>query len=113
MQASELLLALSRSYEAYRRIDATYTLLQGEQDIRAQINLGGKGLRADGGDQTEMCDGASIDAETGVVNPGNCKATFEDIDGLEWFASSDSDYGYLLIQEDGGNDFGERTFISE
>merc|ERR1712167_114791 len=44
---------------------------------------------------------------------GAGKVTFEDIDGFEWFASSDSDLGYVLIQEDSGNDYGERTFIGE
>ena len=30
-----------------------------------------------------------------------------------WVSSSDSDDGYVVIQEDGGNDFGERTFVSK
>ena len=41
------------------------------------------------------------------------QVTFEDIDGIEWVASSDSEHGYLIIQEDGSNDFGERTFITK
>lgn len=78
-------------------IPATYELIEGETDITAQIELGGKGIRADGNDQTHMRD-SSAD-----------KPTFEDIDGLEWFAASDGDY--ILIQEDGGNHYGERTFL--
>ena len=39
------------------------------------------------------------------------KATFEDIDGLEWIRASDGDY--FVIQEDGGNKYGERMFISK
>ena len=34
-------------------------------------------------------------------------------DGFEWLASSDNANGYVVIQEDSGNDFGERTFISK
>ena len=32
---------------------------------------------------------------------------------FEWLASSDSADGYVVIQEDSGNNFGERTFISK
>jgi hypothetical protein len=78
-------------------IPAAYELIEGETDVSDRIELGGKGVRSDGGDQTHMHD---KDAN---------KNTFEDIDGLEWFAASDGDY--IMIQEDGGNLYGERTLM--
>eukprot|EP00406_Dinophysis_acuminata_P007158 CAMPEP_0179231102 /NCGR_PEP_ID=MMETSP0797-20121207/11171_1 /TAXON_ID=47934 /ORGANISM="Dinophysis acuminata, Strain DAEP01" /LENGTH=764 /DNA_ID=CAMNT_0020938181 /DNA_START=98 /DNA_END=2392 /DNA_ORIENTATION=+ len=93
------------------KIPATYTLLQGEQDITAQIALGGKGRKANGGYQTHMSDRYSVSSE-GIVSD-SAKVTFEDIDGLEWLAAAGTPDGYVLLQEDGGNDFGERTFISK
>lgn len=85
-------------------IPAVYTCLQGETDITAQVELGGKGQYANGAN-------ASYNHDRGQ-EPGEGKVTFEDVDGLEWIASSESDYGYLVIQEDSGNDFGERMFIT-
>lgn len=86
-------------------IPATYTVLQGETDITAQIMLGGKGQYAHGGDATMNYDDAQ--------EPGAGKVTFEDVDGIEWISAADSEMGYLVIQEDSGNDYGERTFIGE
>jgi len=77
-------------------IPAKYELIEGETAVNDRIVLGGKGQRADGNDQTMMYDGTD-------------KSTFEDIDGLEWFAAADGDF--IVIQEDGGNHFGERTFM--
>ena len=39
------------------------------------------------------------------------KVTFEDVDGLELFEAPDGKM-YLMIQEDSGNDYGERMFIT-
>ena len=79
-------------------IPAGYELVEGETKISDRIDLGGKGIRADGGDQTLMNDGkAEYD-------------TFEDIDGLEWFAAANGE-DYIVIQEDGGNIYGERIFL--
>merc|ERR1712167_39143 len=61
-----------------------------------------KGLRADGGDQTKMLD-----------KGGSEHTSFEDIDGIYWVAASDNADGYLIIQEDGGNAYGERSFITK
>jgi hypothetical protein len=41
------------------------------------------------------------------------KVTFEDIVGLEWIAAAGTNDGYVVIQEDGGNDLGERTFLTK
>mgnify|MGYP003684246873 CR=1 FL=1 len=92
------------------KIPASYTLLQGEQDITSQIQLGGKGVKANGETQKTMSDTYRV--SDGVVTD-SAKVTFEDVDGLEWYGSSDSSDGYLVIQEDGGNDFGERTFLTK
>jgi hypothetical protein len=93
------------------KIPATYMLLQGEQDITEQIMLGGKGIKSNGETQKLMSDDYTV-AEDGTITD-SAKVTFEDVDGLEWIATSDSENGYLIIQEDGSNDFGERTFISK
>mmetsp|Transcript_8874 Transcript_8874/g.13445 ORF Transcript_8874/g.13445 Transcript_8874/m.13445 type:complete len:830 (+) Transcript_8874:287-2776(+) len=82
-------------------LSGKYTVLQGELDITAQIKLGGKGIKANGQPQTTNSDSGQ--------EPG--KVTFEDIDGLEWIAASDGTY--LIIQEDSGNDYGERMFITK
>jgi len=80
--------------------DATYHLLQGETDINELINLGGKGETDSAiGDQSYMCDSSA------------CKATFEDCDGMEALASGEDTY--VVIQEDGGNRWGERMFITK
>lgn len=92
-------------------IPATYTNLQGEVDITSQIMLGGKGMKANGDPQLTNSDSYSV-AEDGTVSD-SAKVTFEDIDGFEWIASSDNANGYVVIQEDSGNDFGERTFLSK
>lgn len=76
-------------------------MINGELDITAQIQLGGKGIKANGFPQTTNSDSGQ--------QPG--KVTFEDIDGFEWITSADGDY--VIIQEDSGNDYGERMFISK
>lgn len=91
------------------KIDSVYTALQGERDITAQVQLGGKGKSANGNDQRYMVDSSSA-ADAG---PGGGKNTFEDIDGIEWIAAAGTTEGYIVIQEDGGNYFGERTFLSK
>jgi hypothetical protein len=58
-----------------------------------------------------MSDKYSV-ADDGTITD-SAKVTFEDIDGLEWIGASGTTDGYVVIQEDGGNDFGERTFISK
>lgn len=82
------------------KLEAEYYVYQGESSIKDLIDLGGKGMRADGGDQTTMNDGSKQ------------HESFEDIDGLEIIAAKDNKY-YAVIQEDGGNAYGERVFITE
>jgi len=91
------------------KVPTTYTNLQGERDITAQIQLGGKGKSANGNDARYFVDSQSASD----AGPGGGKNTFEDIDGIYWFASSDADDGYIIIQEDGGNYYGERTFLTK
>lgn len=82
-------------------IPATYTCLQPESDIVDLVKLNGKGQYADGQDARYMPDKGQ--------NPG--KSTFEDVDAVEWVAAKDGDY--VVIHEDGGNDFGERKFLGK
>ena len=86
-------------------------MAEGERDITAQIELGGKGRKANGEYQTHMSDSYKVE-EDGTVSD-SAKTTYEDIDGFEWVAAAGSADGYFVVQEDGGNDFGERTFIAE
>lgn len=102
---TDLLNELGASGEFPSAIPANYTVLQGETDVTPQVMLGGKGMYRHGGNATMNYDRAQA--------AGEGKATFEDVDGMEWYAAADSEYGYLLIQEDSGNDYGERTFIAE
>ena len=80
-------------------IPASYHVYQGELDIREQIELGGKGQYADGQSALTNCDSTSCS-----------KVTFEDIDGFE--VVEDDGKLYAVIQEDSGNDYGERMFIT-
>lgn len=80
-------------------IPARYFVYQGELDITSQIELGGKGQYADGQSALTNCDSTSCS-----------KTTFEDIDGFE--VLEDNGTLYAIIQEDSGNDYGERMFIT-
>jgi len=91
------------------KVPSVYTALQGERDITAQIQLGGKGMYANGNSALYNPDSSSSVA-AGV---GGGKPTFEDIDGLEWIAAKGTTDGYVVIQEDSGNDLGERTFLTK
>lgn len=81
--------------------DAEWYVYQGETDITSQVVLGDKGQLAQGRDATRNWDSTD----------GKGKVTFEDIDGLEVFEAADGNL-YVMIQEDSGNDYGERMFIS-
>ena len=87
------------------KIPATYINIEGEVDVSDRIELGGKGMYANGGDATQNYDD--------YQEAGQGKVTFEDIDGFEWFAAAGTDDGYVLIQEDSGSDYGERTLIAK
>ena len=80
-------------------MDAEYYLYQGETDVDGMIDLGGKGIRADYNDQSAMTDSSKT------------HTTFEDIDGFETIQASEG--VYAVIQEDGGNVYGERMFITK
>lgn len=95
---AQLASELSAATDFPAKLEATYTVFQGETPIVDLIDLGGKGLRADGGNQTVMTD-----------KSGKTHLTFEDIDGFELVAAADGTYA--VICEDGGNAFGERAFI--
>ena len=86
-----------------------YYVYQGENDVRGQIELGGKGKYTDaptGEKRDATCNFDSLNGE----DPGCTKNTFEDIDGFEFFCGSDC--CRAILQEDSGNDLGERCFIT-
>lgn len=82
-----------------------YYVYQGEADVTGQIELGGKGQYTNGPN------GEVRDATCNWDNVDNgCKETFEDIDGLEVVCGADC--CRVILQEDSGNDLGERMLIS-
>jgi len=83
-------------------IPAFYELWQGETKVSDLIDLGGKGqlAAAAGHDATLMTDSSTT------------HETFEDVDGFEVIAAADGKR-YAVILEDGGNKYGERSFIAE
>ena len=83
-------------------IAADYYVYQGELDIVSQINLGGKGQYADGKNATRNY--SSSRSDTGYT-------TFEDIDGFEVMEGPNEELR-AIIQEDSGNVYGERMFIT-
>jgi len=90
--------------------DATYYVYQGENDITAQVNLGGAGLYSIDGALAATCDSVT-DATQNCDNPGSIKTTFEDVDGFEVIAAKEG--LFAVIQEDSGNELGERQFITK
>lgn len=81
--------------------EGNYFVYQGELDVVNQIELGGKGQYINGTDATMNYD-----------NPESPRTTFEDIDGFEVIEGTDGQL-YAILQEDSGNSFGERMFISK
>lgn len=81
--------------------EGSYYVYQGELDIRDQIELGGKGQYVNG-----------TDARMNYDKPETPHETFEDIDGFEVVEASDGAL-YAIIQEDSGNSYGERMFITK
>lgn len=81
--------------------EGKYYVYQGELDITDQIQLGGKGQYVNGTDATMNYD-----------KPESPHATFEDIDGFEVVEATDGEL-YAIIQEDSGNSYGERMFITK
>lgn len=77
-------------------IGSEYYMFQGETSVKDLIDLGGKGVRADGKLNNMMYDKTD-------------KETFEDIDGFDLIEAAEGSFG--IIFEDGKNIFGERSFI--
>merc|ERR1719242_1361795 len=86
-------------------IESTYYVYQGENDITKQIELGGAGLY----NIVEECYYLQ-NATQNCDRDYSVKPTFEDIDGFEIVAAKEG--LFAVIQEDSGNDLGERMFIS-
>jgi len=89
-----------------KEIDATYFVYQGENDVSGQINLGGAGLT----NIVDECPGV-VDSSFNCDDVNSTKSTFEDIDGFEVIAAPDG--LYAILQEDSGNELGERMFITK
>ena len=87
-------------------LDSTYYVYQGENPLEGQIALGGEGLL---NDDVPKCFNLG-DAQKNCDSDYSIKTTFEDIDGLEVIAAEEG--LFAIIQEDSGNDLGERMFIS-
>ena len=77
---------------------ASYFVYQGYKDVTAQIELGGKGMTANGKN-------AKFNHKGGTSN-----VQFRDVDGLEVISTKEG--LRLIIQEDSGNQMGERAFVS-
>jgi len=86
-------------------VDSTYYVYQGENDITGQIELNGAGLV----NVVEQCNYLQ-DATQNCDRDYSVKSTFEDIDGFEIVSAKEG--LFAVIQEDSGNDLGERMFIS-
>jgi len=86
-------------------LDSSYFVYQGENNIEAQIDLDGAGLY----NLVEECE-FNNDATKNCDKDYSVKSTFEDIDGLEVVAAKEG--LFVVLQEDSGNDLGERMFIS-
>jgi len=78
-----------------------YRMYQGEVDVRAQVILGGKGQYAN----------ETANATSNWDNFRVPKYTFEDIDGLEVLEGPGGKL-YAIIQEDSGNQYGERMLLT-
>ena len=97
--------ALNAAGDFPTELDSSYYVYQGENDVTGQIVLNGDGLY----NLVEECE-FNNDAKKNCDNDYSVKSTFEDIDGLEIISASDG--LYAVIQEDSGNDLGERMFIT-
>uniref|UniRef100_A0A6V2KIW3 Uncharacterized protein n=1 Tax=Ditylum brightwellii TaxID=49249 RepID=A0A6V2KIW3_9STRA len=97
--------ALNAAGDFPAELDASYFVYQGENDITGQIDLMGNGLY----NKVTECFNLD-DAHKNCDSDFSIKNTFEDIDGLEVIAAKEG--LFAVIQEDSGNDLGERMFIS-
>jgi len=109
-----LVSAATRTDPFPSELTASYHLFQGETPINNLIDLGdgSKGQCANGMDQQTMCDGSQHANNQCGTSATLGKLTFEDIDGFEALGCA-GNKTYSIIQEDGGNYFGERMFIYE
>ncbi len=97
--------ALDEDGDFPAELDSSYFVYQGENDITGQIDLNGAGLY-NLVQECEFLDNATMNCDRDY----SVKSTFEDIDGLEVIAAKEG--LFAVIQEDSGNDLGERMFIS-
>ncbi|CAJ1928809.1 unnamed protein product [Cylindrotheca closterium] len=85
--------------------DSIYYVYQGENPVNDQIARGGEGKY----NVVDVCFDLN-NAQRNCDADYSVQSTFEDVDGLEIIAAKEG--LYAVIQEDSGNDLGERMFIS-
>ena len=85
-------------------VASDYYVYQGELSIVDQIKLGGAGKMANGEEAYKVYHGKNM------TNP-DIAETFEDIDGLEVILTKNNQL-HAIIQEDAGNWYGDRMFIT-
>lgn len=100
----ELADLVSSSGELPESVASEYYVYQGELPIVDQIELGGAGIMANGEPALKVYHGKNM------TNP-DITETFEDIDGLEVILTKDNQL-HAIIQEDAGNWYGDRMFIT-
>ena len=85
-------------------VASDYYVYQGELSIVDQIELGGAGKMANGEEAYKVYHGKNM------TSP-DIAETFEDIDGLEVILTKNNQL-HAIIQEDAGNWYGDRMFIT-
>ena len=99
--------ALNGADDFPSELDSSYYVYQGESDVSGHINLNGAGAYNIVPECSEL---GGTDATTNCDSDYSVKRTFEDIDGFEIVSAAEG--LYAVIQEDSGNDLGERMFIT-
>ena len=102
----DLLASLEAADPLPSQVGGAYYVYQGENDIVSQIELGTGGLY----NMVPECPDV-VDATVNCDRTNSVKRTFEDIDGLEVINAKEG--LFAIIQEDSGNDLGERMFITK
>lgn len=83
-------------------LSADVTRILAGVDGALTLETGGKGQGHIGPNNLDGTKDASIHIESGL-------AQMQDNDGLQWVKSSDGDF--LIVDEDSGNDYGERKYV--
>jgi len=96
VEFSDLIAELEASGDLPEFVSADVTRIIAAVDGELTLEVGGKGISHDG-----------VNTHAGHVERGNVHK-MEACDGLQWIRSSDADV--LIVDEDSGNNFGERKY---